>query len=58
MKQIFPLLGVGVLIAGFMLGRPGHAALVPETYIQTLVGGNSVGANLMGRGQGMASSIF
>jgi uncharacterized membrane protein YraQ (UPF0718 family) len=47
MKQIFPLLGVGVLIAGFMLGRPGHAALVPEKYIQTLVGGNSVGANLI-----------
>lgn len=47
MKQIFPLLGVGVLLAGFMLGRPGHAALIPEEYIHTLVGGNSLGANLM-----------
>jgi uncharacterized membrane protein YraQ (UPF0718 family) len=46
MKQIFPLLGGGVLVAGFMLGRPGHAALIPEHYIQTLVGGNSLGANL------------
>ena len=46
MKQIFPLLGAGVLVAGFMLGRPGHPALIPEHYIQTLVGGNSVGANL------------
>jgi uncharacterized protein len=46
MKQIFPLLGAGVLVAGFMLGRPGHTALVPEHYIQTLVGGNSLGANL------------
>jgi len=46
MKQIFPLLGVGVLVAGFMLGRPGHSALIPEHYIQSLVGGNSVWANL------------
>lgn len=46
MKQIFPLLGGGVLVAGFMLGRPGHPALIPEHYIQNLVGGNSLGANL------------
>jgi uncharacterized membrane protein YraQ (UPF0718 family) len=46
MKQIFPLLGGGVLVAGFMLGRPGHEALIPEHYIQALVGGNSLGANL------------
>jgi uncharacterized membrane protein YraQ (UPF0718 family) len=46
MKQILPLLGAGVLVAGFMLGRPGHPALIPEHYIQSLVGGNSLGANL------------
>ncbi len=46
MKQIFPLLGAGVLVAGFMLGRPGHSALIPEHHIQSLVGGNSVWANL------------
>jgi hypothetical protein len=46
MKQIFPLLGAGVLIAGFMLGRPGHPALIPEHYIQSLLGGNSIWANL------------
>jgi uncharacterized membrane protein YraQ (UPF0718 family) len=46
MKQIFPLLGAGVLVAGFLLGRPGHEALIPERYIQMLVGGNSLGANL------------
>jgi uncharacterized membrane protein YraQ (UPF0718 family) len=46
MKQIFPLLGGGVLVAGFMLGRPGHEALIPEHYIQSLVGGNSLWANL------------
>jgi len=47
MKQIFPLLGAGVLVAGFMLGRPGHPALIPEHYIQSLVGGNSLWANLL-----------
>jgi uncharacterized membrane protein YraQ (UPF0718 family) len=46
MKQIFPLLAAGVLIAGFMLGRPGHSALIPEHYIQSLLGGNSIEANL------------
>ncbi len=46
MKQIFPLLGAGVLVAGFMLGRPGHPALIPEHVVQSLVGGNSLWANL------------
>jgi hypothetical protein len=45
MKQIFPLLAAGVLVSGFLLGRPGHAALLPEVWVQTLVGGNSLGAN-------------
>ena len=44
-KQILPLLLVGVLVAGFLLGRPGHQALIPEQYIQALVGGNSLWAN-------------
>ncbi|MEW6673525.1 MAG: permease [Thermodesulfobacteriota bacterium] len=47
MKQIFPLLGAGVLVAGFMLGRPGHPALIPEEWIQSLLGGNSLWANLI-----------
>jgi uncharacterized membrane protein YraQ (UPF0718 family) len=47
MKQIFPLLGGGVLVAGFLLGRPGHAALIPEQWIQSLLGGNSLWANLI-----------
>ncbi|MDD5722556.1 MAG: permease [Syntrophales bacterium] len=46
MKQIFPLLIGGVLVAGFMLGRPGHPALIPEHYVQSLLGGNSLWANL------------
>jgi len=47
MKQIFPLLAGGVLVAGFLLGRPGHPALIPEQWVQSLLGGNSVGANLI-----------
>jgi hypothetical protein len=47
MKQIFPLLAGGVLVAGFMLGRPGHPALIPEQWIQSLLGGNSLSANLI-----------
>mgnify|MGYP001172780745 CR=1 FL=1 len=46
MKQIFPLLIGGVLVAGFLLGRPGHPALIPEQYVQSLLGGNSLWANL------------
>jgi hypothetical protein len=45
-KQITPLLAIGVLAAGFLLGRPGHPALIPEHYIVSLVGGNSIWANL------------
>jgi len=45
-KQILPLLFGGVLVAGFLLGRPGHEALIPEKWIQDLVGGNSLWANL------------
>jgi hypothetical protein len=45
--QILPLLFAGVLVAGFLLGRPGHPALVPEQWIAGLVGGNSLGANLV-----------
>ena len=33
-------------MAGFLLGRPGHEALIPEQWIQDLVGGNSLWANL------------
>ena len=45
--QILPLLFGGVLVAGFLLGRPGHMALIPERWIASLLGGNSVGANLV-----------
>lgn len=45
--QIFPLLFGGVLISGFLLGRPGHEALIPNEWIAGLVGGNSVLANFI-----------
>jgi uncharacterized membrane protein YraQ (UPF0718 family) len=47
MKQIFPLLFAGVLVAGFLLGRPDHPALIPDKWVHLLVGGNSLGANLI-----------
>ncbi len=45
--QILPLLFGGVLVSGFLLGRPGHEALIPNEWIAGLVGGNSVFANFI-----------
>ncbi len=45
-KQIFPLLLLGVLIAGLFLGRPGGEGLIPSRWISSVVGGNSIVANL------------
>lgn len=45
-KQILPLLFAGVLVAGFLLGRPGHEGIIPAEWISRAVGGNSVRANL------------
>jgi uncharacterized membrane protein YraQ (UPF0718 family) len=45
-KQIVPLLFIGVLVAGALLGRPGHEGLIPSAWISRSVGGNSLGANL------------
>jgi len=44
-KQILPLLFIGVLIAGLLLGRPGAEGLIPSTWVSAAVGGNSLGAN-------------
>ncbi len=46
-KQILPLLFAGVLVAGFLLGRPGHEALIPSRWVAALVGGNGLAANLL-----------
>ena len=45
-KKILPLLFWGVLMAGALLGRPDHEGLIPSSWIASLVGGNSLGANL------------
>ncbi len=46
-KQIMPLLLGGVLVAGFLMGRPGlDSGIIPDEYITMLVGGNSLWANL------------
>jgi len=45
-KQILPLLFIGVLVAGALLGRPGHEGLIPSEWVSGAVGGNSLGANL------------
>ena len=46
-KQILPLLLIGVLLSGLLLGRPGHEGLIPSTWVEALVGGNSLSANLI-----------
>ncbi|ERP30999.1 permease [Chitinivibrio alkaliphilus] len=43
-KQIFPLLFVGVIVAGLLLGRPDSEGLIPSAWIETAVGGNTLGA--------------
>ncbi|OQX79055.1 MAG: hypothetical protein B6D56_07910 [Candidatus Omnitrophica bacterium 4484_70.1] len=45
-KQILPLLFIGVFVAGFLLGRPGYQALIPNQWVERLIGGNSFCANL------------
>ena len=45
-KQILPLLFWGVLIAGALLGRPGHEGLIPSIWVARAVGGNSILSNL------------
>ncbi|MCJ7525003.1 MAG: permease [Candidatus Aminicenantes bacterium] len=44
-KLILPLLIGGVLVAGVLLGRPGHEGLIPSSWVSAAVGGNSLLAN-------------
>lgn len=47
-KQILPLLFAGVLVAGFLMGRPGYdAGIIPSKYVETVVGGNSLLSNFI-----------
>jgi uncharacterized membrane protein YraQ (UPF0718 family) len=46
-KRTLPLLFGGVAVAGLLMGRPGTGAgIIPSQYIASLVGGNSLPANL------------
>ncbi len=49
MKQIFPMLALGVIIAGFLLGSTHDqvhlSGIIPEQWIVMFVGGNSVFSN-------------
>jgi uncharacterized membrane protein YraQ (UPF0718 family) len=46
-KQIIPLLFWGVLISGFLLGRPGQEGLIPSEWVVWSVGGNSLLSNFV-----------
>ena len=46
-KQILPLLLAGVVVAGFLLGRPGQEGFIPSEWIAWAVGGNSLRANVL-----------
>ena len=45
-KQILPLLLLGVIAAGFFLGRPGQEGIIPTVWVEKALGGNSIWANL------------
>jgi len=45
-KQILPLLLVGVLVSGFLLGTPSGEGVIPAKWVSAAVGGNSIRANL------------
>jgi uncharacterized protein len=49
-KQIMPLLALGVIVAGFLLGSTHEnsqlAGIIPDHWISSLVGGNSLWSNL------------
>jgi hypothetical protein len=47
-KQITPLLLGGILLSGWLMGRPGlDAGIVPSAWVVKVVGGNALGANLL-----------
>jgi len=52
-KQITPLLLGGILVSGWLMGQPGaDAGLVPSSWVAGVVGGNSLGANVLASAAG------
>jgi uncharacterized membrane protein YraQ (UPF0718 family) len=46
-KQILPLLLIGVIASGFLLGRVGQEGMIPSEWVAKAVGGNSLQANFV-----------
>ena len=46
-KQILPLLLIGVVVAGFLLGRVGEEGMIPSEWVSDAVGGNSLRAKFI-----------
>ena len=46
-KQILPLLLIGVVVAGLLLGRVGQEGVIPSEWVAKAVGGNSLQANFV-----------
>jgi hypothetical protein len=46
-KQILPLLLLGVIVAGALLGRPSYEGLIPSEWVTRAVGGNSLLSNFV-----------
>jgi uncharacterized membrane protein YraQ (UPF0718 family) len=46
-KKMAPLLIIGIIISGFLLGHGGREGIIPTVYINTLVGGNGLMANFI-----------
>jgi hypothetical protein len=46
-KQILPLLLIGVVAAGFLLGRVGEEGVIPSEWVAKALGGNSLRANFL-----------
>ena len=44
--QILPLLFGGVLVAGFLFGRPEYEGIISQVWVSKLVGGNSLFSNM------------
>jgi uncharacterized membrane protein YraQ (UPF0718 family) len=46
-KQILPLLLVGIMVSGFLFGQAGQGGIVPPSWVARSVGGNSLFANFI-----------
>lgn len=45
--SILPLLLIGILVSGFFFGRVGHEGIIPSEWVYSIVGGNTLQANIV-----------